>query len=314
MTKIDRDDIQLLSRHSNLSEADIDKMLKQEIYNSKESWQKFLKLLFMSLGVSFTTAGIVFFFAYNWADLNKFAKIFLIEGLIVVLTSLVLFSKISLEIKNIILTGASILVGVLMAVFGQIYQTGANAYDLFLGWTLFIMLWVIIANYSPLWLIFIVLINTSLVLYSQQVAHDWSVMFIFTLLFIINTLFLAASLFRKQLSGEHSNWFPYIIALAIVTIATVGIGIGMFDKINTSFFVLLVMVSILYAIGIWYGLKTKNSFYLAIVPFSIIIIISIFLIKLTDNAFMFFFISFFVIGSVSFVIKTLIDLQKKWRN
>ena len=316
MTKIEREDIQILSRHSNWHEGSIDKILKQEIYSNKESWQKFLRLFFISLGVCFTTAGIIFFFAYNWADLHKFIKIGLIEGLIVITTLIILFSKISLGNKNILLTGASILVGVLFAVFGQIYQTGANAYDFFLGWTMFIALWVAISNFAPLWLVFITLINTTLILYSQQVAHDWSEVFVFTLLFIINILFLTFSLLgNKVLEGiKPPIWFSNLIALASVSFSTIGITIGVFDKNEASFFVLIIITSILYSIGIKYGLKVKSGFYLSIIPFSIIVIISAFLIKLSDDAGMFFFISLFVIASVTLVIKKLIDLQKKWIN
>ena len=157
MTKIDREDIHIIGRHSNWKQESIDTLLKQEIYSNQIAWQKFLKLFFISLGVGFTTAGILFFFAYNWADLHKFVKIGLVEGLITTTTLIVLFSKLNSDIKNIILTGASILVGVLFAVFGQIYQTGANAYDFFLGWTVFITLWVAISNFAPLWFIFIIL-------------------------------------------------------------------------------------------------------------------------------------------------------------
>lgn len=316
MTKIEREDIQIITRHSNWSEKSIDNILKKNIYSDKESWHKFLRLFFISLGVGFTTAGIIFFFAYNWADLHKFIKIGLIEGLIIISTLVILFSKISLDIKNILLTGSSILVGVLFAVFGQIYQTGANAYDFFLGWTMFITIWVFVSNYAPLWLVFITLINTTLILYSQQVAHDWSEVFVFTLLFIINILFLTTSLFGKKINGEIKVpiWFSNLIALASVSFGTIGIVFGIFDENQTSFFVLIITTSILYGIGIKYGLKLKSGFYLSIIPFSIIIIISAFLIKLSDDAGMFFFISLFVIGSVTLVIKNLIDLQKKWIN
>jgi uncharacterized membrane protein len=316
MTKIEREDIQIITRHSNWSEKSIDNILKKNIYSDKESWHKFLRLFFISLGVGFTTAGIIFFFAYNWADLHKFIKIGLIEGLIIISTLVILFSKISLDIKNILLTGTSILVGVLFAVFGQIYQTGANAYDFFLGWTMFITIWVFVSNYAPLWLVFITLINTTLILYSQQVAHDWSEVFVFTLLFIINILFLTTSLFGKKINGEIKVpiWFSNLIALASVSFCTIGIVFGIFDENQTSFFVLIIITSILYGIGIKYGLKLKSGFYLSIIPFSIIIIISAFLIKLSDDAGMFFFISLFVIGSVTLVIKNLIDLQKKWIN
>ena len=316
MTKIEREDIHIITRHSNWSEKSIDNILKKNIYSDKESWHKFLRLFFISLGVGFTTAGIIFFCAYNWADLHKFIKIGLIEGLIIISTLVILFSKISLDIKNILLTGTSILVGVLFAVFGQIYQTGANAYDFFLGWTMFITIWVFVSNYAPLWLAFITLVNTTLILYSQQVAHDWSEVFVFTLLFIINILFLTTSLFGKKINGEIKVpiWFSNLIALASVSFGTIGIVFGIFDENQTSFFVLIIITSILYGIGIKYGLKLKSGFYLSIIPFSIIIIISAFLINLSDDAGMFFFISLFVIGSVTLVIKNLIDLQKKWIN
>ena len=316
MEKIEREDIQIITRHSNWSEKSIDNILKKNIYNDKESWHKFLRLFFISLGVGFTTAGIIFFFAYNWADLHKFIKIGLIEGLIIISPLVILFSKISLDIKNILFTGTSILVGVLFAVFGQIYQTGANAYDFFLGWTMFITIWVFVSNYAPLWLVFITLINTTLILYSQQVAHDWSEVFVFTLLFIINILFLTTFLYGKKINKEIKVpiWFSNLISLASVSFSTIGIVFGIFDKNQTSFFVLIVITSILYGIGIKYGLKVKSGFYLSIIPFSIIIIISAFLIKLSDDAGMFFFISLFVIGSITLVIKNLIDLQKKWIN
>ena len=316
MTKIEREDIQIISRHSNWSEASIDKTLKQEIYSNKEAWQKFLKLFFISLGVSFTTAGIIFFFAYNWADLHKFIKIGLVESLIVITTLIVVFSKLNLDFKNILLTGASILVGVLFAVFGQIYQTGANAYDFFLGWTMFITLWVLISNFAPLWLVFITLVNTTIILYSEQVAHDWSEVFVSALLFGINILFLIIALFSKKITKEIKipAWFTNIIALAAIASSTIGISTGIFDHEQKPFYVLLIITSIMYAIGIKYGLKVKSGFYLSVIPFSIIIIISAFLIKLSDDASMFFIISLFVIGSVTLVIKNLINLQKKWIN
>ena len=312
MKKIEREDIQIISRHSNWSAKSIDKILKQEFYSNIESWQKFLRLFFITLGVSFTTAGIIFFFAYNWADLHKFIKIGLIESLIIITTLIILFSKISIDIKNILLTGASMLVGVLFAVFGQIYQTGANAYDFFLGWTMFITLWVVVSNYAPLWLVFITLINTTLILYSQQVAHDWSEVFVFTLLFVINILFLTVALFGKKITSPV--WFTNIMALASVSFSTIGISIGIFDQKQTAFFLLILITSILYGLGIIYGMKKKSSFYLSIIPFSIIIIVSVFLTKLSNNAGMFFFISLFVVASVTFVIKNLIDLKKKWIN
>lgn len=315
MTKIEREDIHIIARHSNWSEKSIDAILKKDIYNSKDAWQEFLKLFFISLGVGFLAAGIIFFFAYNWADLHKFVKIGLVEGLMIITTLFVLFSKFNEQIKNVLLTGAAILVGAFLAVFGQIYQTGANAYDLFLGWTLLITLWVLISNFAPLWLIFITLINTTFILYSQQVAHDWSFIFIMTSLFMINVSFLLLALGFKLNSKvvDVPGWFTNLLALAAITFSTIGISSGIFDDPEASFYILIIISAIFYGIGIWYGIKFKNGFYLAIIPFSIIIIISALLIKASNDAFMFFIISIFVVLSVTLSIKNLINFQKKWK-
>lgn len=160
MINIDRTAIHALNRHSNWPEARVGELLKAKVYNDFHSWKMFLRLFFITLGVGFTTSGIIFFFAYNWVDLNKFVKIGLIEGLIVVTTLVVLFSKLNPVVKHILLTGYVVLTGGLIAVFGQIYHTGANAYDFFLLWTVLVTLWVVVSDFAPLWLIWITLIES----------------------------------------------------------------------------------------------------------------------------------------------------------
>ena len=316
MAKIKREDIHIIGRYSNWSEMSIDKILKREINSSKKAWLKFLKLFFISLGVGFTIAGITFFFAYNWDNLHKFVKIGLIEAFIIVTIFIVLFSKLDLSIKNILFTGSSILVGVLFAVFGQIYQTGANAYDFFLGWTLFIALWVAVSNFPPLWLVFITLINTTLILYSQQVAHDWSEVFLFTILSIINVIFLMFSLFGKIIIKEIQTplWFSNLLVLASVSFTTIGVIIGIYEEPQGSFFVLLMITSILYVVGIKYGVHIKLVFYFTTISFSVIVIVSAFLLKLSSDIGMLLFISLFIIGSITVVFMKLIEYKRKWTN
>ena len=309
--KVQREDIHIIGRHSDLTEKGVAKALKENVYNDKEAWQKLFQLLFISLGVGFAVSGIVFFFAYNWADLHKFAKMGMAEGLIIVTTIFALLPKININIRNIILTGASVLVGVLFAVYGQIYQTGANAYDFFLGWTVFVTLWVAVSNFAPLWLLYLVLVNTTFILYSQQVAKDWSDIFIFTSLFIFNTIALISAIAVSKLTKKIniSNWFLYIVALSCIIYATIGIIIGIFDYKNFSLVLSLTTITT-FALGIWYGLKTKNRFYLSAIPFSLVVIMSALLLKASTEFGMFLFVSLFVIGSVTLIIKVLIGFQK----
>lgn len=315
MKNIDKEDIYIFNQHSTLSEKGISTALMENSYSDKKAWEKFLKFLLFILGIGFTISGIVFFFAYNWDDIDKFVKIGMVETLVTITTILVLFPNINHQIRSIILTCSSILVGVLFAVFGQIYQTGANAYDFFLAWTLCITLWVLVSNFAPIWTIYLILINTTFFLYTEQVAHNWSLVLVHSTLFVINTTaFLIALLLSKKGIIATPKWFFNMVALAIVSFATMGIIFGIFDKYKSEFPILVSLTIMVYATGLLLGLKEKNGFFLSIIPFSVIVILSALFIKISDHESMFLFISFFIIVSVSLVIKGLLFLQKKWAN
>ncbi len=316
MGKLDRKEIHIISRNSNWKENTILKFLEKYVYSDATSWRKFLQILFLSLGVGFSIAGILFFFAYNWDNLHKFAKIGLVEFLIITLTLVTVFGKFKPLFKNVLLTGISILVGVLFAVFGQIYQTGANAYDFFFGWTLAIAVWVFVSDFAPLWLLFIMLINLTFSLYVKQVSSDFSSMMLYTIYSFGNAIFLFFTLFFKEQNFKIPNWFENILVISIGIITTIGMVYGIVEK-NTSYFGVLFIVTVLsYSLGIYYGFLKKRSLYLATIPFSIIIMIAAMLMRLVhfDSLEMLFFTGVFVIIATTFMIKKLMDIQKKWRN
>jgi uncharacterized membrane protein len=314
---MDRDDLYKIVSHSNLTTSQTDQLLNDQIYQQKKDWQKFLNLAFIALGLGFTVAGIVFFFAYNWDDLPKFVKLGLTELLLIVATVIALMPKFPSLIRNMVLTGAAMLVGVLFAVFGQIYQTGANAYDFFLAWTLFVVLWVVVSNFAPLWLLFLTLVNTTFILYTQQVARDWDEIFIVTLLFVFNALALILAITLPKLTQKEKMpmWFLYTLALAAVAFATLGISMGIADDDFSSSLSILIMISAgLYTLGLRYGSMTQNIFYPAIIAFSLIVILSVWLVDISNGAGMFLLVSLFNVISISVVIKVLLDLKKKWNH
>ena len=157
-----------------MEKADSSPLSRQALYANKKEWNRFLSIFLLAVGIGFTVSGIIFFFAYNWNDLPKFAKLGIVEVLLVSSVLLTVFTRWSRLVKQILLTGATFLIGTLFAVFGQIYQTGADAYDLFLGWTLFTILWAVAARFAPLWLTFIGLLCTTIWLYNIQIASRGS--------------------------------------------------------------------------------------------------------------------------------------------
>lgn len=279
---------------------------------SLQDWSRFVRILLLTLGIGFTLAGIIFFFAYNWEALPKFAKLSLTGGLLLVTTLLSLRPQFDPMIRNILLTAAAALVGVLFAVYGQIYQTGANAYDFFLAWTVFISIWVLVANFPPLWVLYLLLINTTILLYAEQVANHWSDTQVFNILFLVNLVALIASKFLLKAGKSIPTWFTNLVALAAISFSTIGITTGIFGNQDPRFWLLLLLAALAYAAGIWYGLHQHSIFYLSIIPVSLIIIGSAWFLNISNDAGSFLFISLFIIGSATLTIKYLLDLQKKW--
>ncbi len=70
------------------------------------------------------------------------------------------------------LFAAAVLVGPLLGVYGQTYQTGADPWGLFAFWALLILPWVVVAHFTALWILTIALLDTALVLYWIQVASS----------------------------------------------------------------------------------------------------------------------------------------------
>lgn len=305
MENIQREDIETVARHSQLSEKALATALNEQVYPGTDSWNKFLTLLFLVLGIGLSIAGIIFFFAYNWADLHKFIKIGLIELVVILTAGLALWPKISRHTRQIILTGSAALVGVLFAVFGQIYQTGANAYDFFLAWTLFITIWVLISNFAPLWLLYVVLLHTTLILYQEQVA-DWPTLVLYSLLFIGNVLIFVISKLRQA-----PAYFVHTIGIAALSFATIGMVNGILNSNKDYFSLFALLVLSAYTIGLWYGIRLQRTFFLSAIPFSIIIIISSYLLDISDDEWMLLTLSIFIIVSVTLVIRNLIQLAKK---
>ena len=77
-------------------------------------WFTWAKNMLLLVGSVLVLAGIIFFFAYNWADMGKFFKLGLIETGIITCIIGSLYKKDTLSGK-VLLLSASILVGVFLA-------------------------------------------------------------------------------------------------------------------------------------------------------------------------------------------------------
>ncbi|MDM1346727.1 DUF2157 domain-containing protein [Myroides marinus] len=321
--KIDKGDLYLLKEHSTLSDIQLGELLEQKSYADYSDWNKFIKYFTLVLGAGFLISGIIFFFAYNWADLNKYAKFGLIFSLLVLSVGGAVYAKASVIVKQVCLLSASVLVGVLFAVYGQVYQTGANAYDLFLMWVLAITPWTVLNKFTPHWLVYAVLANTTLALYFIQVKNEDMMYYSILFMLVLNiALYFVPVLLGKVLQFKLDKYYMGIVTLACSAIAAAGVMVFIFvdydhySRADLSGLNMLVIGASLWLIAscLW-SLKTKNLLlfsYFLIAVFSIIFAVLIKIADVNEGSLLLFAI--YSIGGTFGVVKLIMNQKKLWNN
>ncbi len=169
-----------------------------------KSWRTFIDHLLLWLGGLALAFAVMFFIAYNWKDIGHFAKFGMVEGCIVL--AIVAYCKLGKDTtaSKVSLLIATICLGVLLALYGQTYQTGADPWQLFFNWALLMLPWALIGRFPAIWIVWVVLINTSIVLYYHTFQGTFwflpnSDTGVLWLTFCFNTLSLVVWEFSKNI-------------------------------------------------------------------------------------------------------------------
>lgn len=125
----------------------------------------FLAACFRYAGVLSLGASVVFFVAANWSRIAVFARFALLEILLVVFVVVALIKPPPRFFGRAAMLLAFITTGALLALFGQTYQTGADVYELFLGWALLGLPLVIAAQWGAVSAAWICVLDLALCLF-----------------------------------------------------------------------------------------------------------------------------------------------------
>lgn len=244
-------------------------------------WRRFLALLSLWLGTVALAASVVFFFAFNWDDLPRMAKFGLVEAAIV--AALLACWRVDLDSMpgKAVLMLLSLLAGALLALTGQIYQTGADTYELFGWWAVLILPWVLVSRFSPLWLVWLFLLNLAAYFYfAIGFAIGWETRPIFWALFALNSLALIAweAAHRVGLAWLRDSWPPRLIAIGSGFFAT-ALGISGITDSHERFALLDLAAYLLWlgAFYFWYRRIRPDLFMLAGGLLSLIVTVTVFL-------------------------------------
>lgn len=92
-TNAARDVLNSLARFCTTRPERLRQLFDQEaVYPQRINWAYFLERFLLALSAILLASGVIFFFAYNWADMHKFVKLGLLQGIVLLLTGLVLFT------------------------------------------------------------------------------------------------------------------------------------------------------------------------------------------------------------------------------
>jgi uncharacterized membrane protein len=163
-----------LAEAGDLSFAELERAAKlAPLRPSREAWLLAADRLLAFAGVLLLGAAVVFFLAYNWAELHRFAKFGLATAGLASCVGVALFSQPFGTVYRAALLGACIVTGALLALVGQTYQTGADIWELFFAWTMLMLPFALLARSSASWALWLVVANVALVRGLAQAR--WSV-------------------------------------------------------------------------------------------------------------------------------------------
>ncbi|MEC4114789.1 DUF2157 domain-containing protein [Myroides pelagicus] len=320
--KIDKQDLYLLKQHSAIDQDQLQEITNKESYAGLGDWKRFIKYFILLMGSGLLISGIVFFFAYNWNDLPAFAKFAIVLLLIGVCVVVSVTNRLSSLLRKVGLLSASVLIGVLMAVFGQVYQTGANAYDLFLSWTVAITAWTLVSKSSMQWLFQIFLVNLTIYLYLDQVIVDYSFFSVMALVLVINVVLFGLPYWLSRYQNYTiAEYYKGVMALFCSAIAVFIISARIFvsnnadaDELNGQ--VIGILLSIVWLVGCYLiSLKNKDIILFSYTGLSVATIGLMFLIRAFEiDGLAFLLYAIYVLAVTFGLIKLIMNKHKRWNH
>lgn len=163
-----------------------------------------IKNFFLSFTVVFFIAAVTSFTAYNWKLMSNFQKLGVPSLLIILGALLYLFFK-EEKYKNLVLFLTSFLIGTLFAVFGQVYQTGADSWILFRNWAFFLVIPMILSASYSIFSLFIVVLFLCGYFYFSLFLSDSQALYISLSIPLLVILYYPV--LSKQLKFNFYNIF-----------------------------------------------------------------------------------------------------------
>jgi len=309
--------------NQNIQKDNIPKVLeKTEIIPTSSLWYRFIDQILLWFGALSLAFSVLFFMAYNWIELGYFAKFALVEGLMLLSVGAYWYLGGEKLSAKAMLMVSTILLGVLLALVGQTYQTGADPWQLFFYWAILMLPWAFVGQFGAMWIFWIALIDISILLYMDTFGRLFGFYFysessLTWILFIFNTLsWIVWESLKSYFEWLNTSWA--IRLLGFVSMASITGLVQVFIWEKETSLVLLIWMGWLSIVYIIYRIKTIDLFMLSLasLSFSIITVSSLLTIISWKNFNLIYilFIGMVVIGLGAGFASWLKSIQKEAHN
>jgi uncharacterized membrane protein len=248
-------------------------------------WRTFLDRLLLWTGTALLSAGVIFFLAYNWDGLGRVARFGLVESLLA--ATIVASARLGIDTPagKASLVAASLLVGALLALFGQTYQTGADTFELFATWAIAIVPWTLVSRLPALWIVLVAIINTAIALWFQAFSGPFGLLFGPERRLLVLFAFNAAALAAWEVAGLRivwlcERWATRLLGVAGGALATAVALIAIFGRDRGFEVEVLVHPAWVAVVYVVYRRVLPDLFMLAVGVASVVAVVAEFLARL----------------------------------
>jgi uncharacterized membrane protein len=251
-------------------------------------WRRLFDRLLLAMGTIALSFGVIFFVAANWSGLGRLQRLVIVELIFAATLGIHIWLALreggrSLP-SRMALLAACLVLGALLALFGQTYQTGADPWQLFATWGIMILPFALVGRFAPIWILWIALVNLSLVLYYRLFPGLIWLPFGSNagLLWLTWTWNTVAWVVWEWAAGRHAwlnggvagRWWLRLLALASGIAATFLALRAIFDAPQYPLVTALCYLVWLTAVWLFYRRKLLDLFVLAGAALSAIVIVT----------------------------------------
>ena len=205
-------------------------------FRNAQGWHSWALRALLALGAGHFLAGIIFFFAYNWNDLSDFVKFAMVQGGMVVSAITWIWLKFDRPVAQVFGICLTVLIGVFMAVYGQVFQTPAALYTPFTLWALLSFPFAVVSRSLAHLTVWLVVACVAILSYAHvqivPIAGREALVWVYggmALAFLV-LLIVYDRVQNKWPGWARAAWFRLALVSACMVFAVTAIGAGFWQE------------------------------------------------------------------------------------